>query len=407
MKQSTAILTFTCLLLLAMGQRDSPTGQPPAELDAFVRGNTAFGFDLARRLAAPDVNLFCSPYSVAAAVAVARSGARGSTEQQTVRALRFPSRAETQTALARIRKSIADASHGQRVTLATATGVWARMNYGFGQEFLRRAHDAFGAEVKLVDFDLHPDRTAGEVEAWVRRQTHGKIDHALPPNAVTADSRLLFVNTIYFKGQWASRFNPRETKDKAFRVSAAQTIPVPMMRQTHPARYVETDLLQAIELPYIGLDLSMIVLLPRQLDGLSELERCLSWTQLTNWFAAAQWRTVDLELPRFKLTSHFSLVQPLCAMGMTDAFDRSKADFTGMTPQRPLWIQFLQQCATVEVNEEGTVAAAATSGGMGCGPPRVPPPATFHADHPFLFLIRDNHTATILFLGHLTNPATA
>jgi serpin B len=133
------------------------------------------------------------------------------------------------------------------------------------------------------------------------------------------------------------------------------------------------------------------------------LEQQLSWGLLTNWTATANWRTVDLELPRFKVSSRLQLSQPLAGLGMPDAFDPARADFTGMTPRRPLWIAFLQQSAVVEVNEEGTVAAAATSGGIGCS--SRPQPATFHADHPFLFLIRDNRTGVILFLGHVINPA--
>ena len=175
------------------------------------------------------------------------------------------------------------------------------------------------------------------------------------------------------------------------------------MRQTCDARYAESDLAQMAELPYVGFDLSMVVLLPRQPDGLPELERQLSWGLLTNWMAVARERRVDLELPRFKINSSFPLCQPLSGLGLTDAFDPAKADFTGMTPNRPLWLAFLQQCAVVEVNEEGTVAAAATSGGIGCS--QQPQPAIFHADHPFLFFIRDNRTGAILFLGRVTNPA--
>jgi serpin B len=239
----------------------------------------------------------------------------------------------------------------------------------------------------------------------VRRQTGGKIENTLVPGTLSADTRLVFVNTIYFKGQWASRFNKQATKTKSFRISWKDSVSVPIMQQTHAARYAETDIVQIVELPYAGLGLSMIVLLPRLPDGLGEMEQQLSWNQLTNWMAAAHWRTVDLELPRFKLSSSFPLIQPLSGLGMPDAFDPAKADFTGMTRRRPLWIDFLQQCAIVEVNEEGTVAAAATTGGLACSTPSIPPPATFHADHPFLFLIRDNRTGVILFLGRVANPA--
>jgi serpin B len=405
MRRSTAILTIACLMLLAMGHPEHLTGEPPAELRVFVRANTAFAFDLERRLASPGANHFCSPYSVAVAVALAQSGARGQTEQQITNALQFPAPAETQAALARIRKSLGDAGQRKRIALETATGLWAQKNYEFSDDFLRRARHAFAAEVRLVEFGSRSAAVAGEVNAWVGRQTRGKIERALTSGRISPATRLVLVNTIYFKGQWANRFDQQATKTKPFRIAREDSVSVPMMQQRHEARYAETDSLQMVELPYAGLGLSMLVLLPREPDGLPELEQQLSWNRLTNWMAVANWRTVDLQLPRFKVTSQLALVQPLSRMGMTDAFNPVKADFTGMTPRRPLWIDFLEQFATVEVNEEGTVAAAATSVGFACSMVSTPPPATFHANHPFLFLVRDNRTGLILFLGRVINPA--
>ena len=168
MRRPTAILTIACLLVLAMGQPEYPTGEPPPELRAFVQANTAFAFDLERRLAAPGANLFCSPYSVAAALALAQSGARGQTEQQIASALQFPAPAETQSALARIRQSLADAAHSKHIELATATGVWAQKNYGFSDDFRRHARNVFAAEVQFADFGsrsyalLWPDQFVGQ-----------------------------------------------------------------------------------------------------------------------------------------------------------------------------------------------------------------------------------------------------
>jgi len=406
MKRPSAILAIASLLLLAAGSpHHRPLPRPPADLEPFVAGHTTFALDLHRRLAQPDANLICSPYSATAALALAHSGARGSTAQQIAATLGFPAPDDLQSALARIRASLTNASRQKQVELATANGLWAQQDYGFTGEFLQHTRDAFAAEAQLVDFTSRQDATRARINSWVGRQTRGKITDALPPGIPSADTRLVFVNTLYFKGQWASRFARRHTHNKPFRVAPERTVSVPMMRQSLVALYAESETAQIVELPYAGSGLSMIVLLPRSPDGLAQMEQQLSWNHLTNWMAAAQWRTVDLELPRFKLLSRLPLIPALSALGLTDAFDPAKADFTGMTPRRPLWIIFLHQCALVEVNEEGTTAAAATSGGLACS--SQPRPATFHADHPFLFFIRDNPTGAILFLGRVTNPAQA
>ncbi len=404
MSRQSVILAVASLLLVAAGPPHHPRPvRPPAELEPFVAGNTTFALEFHRRLAEPGGNLISSPYSATAALALAQSGAHGATEQQIAGTLHFPVSGETEMALSCIRTSLTAAARQKHLELATATGLWAQQDYGFGSGFLQHARDAFAADVQLVDFGSRSDATRSQVNSWVLRQTRGKIADALLPGTLSADTRLVFVNTLYFKGQWASRFARRHTHSKPFRISSERSVSVPMMWQSQVALYAESEAAQMVELPYVGSDFSMIVLLPRSPDGLKALEAQLGWKQITNWVAAAGVRTVDLELPRFKITSRLPLIQPLTKLGLTDAFDPAKADFTGMTSRRPLWISFLHQCTIVEVNEEGTVAAAATSGGLACS--AQPRPATFHADHPFLFFIRDNHTGAMLFLGRVTDPA--
>jgi serpin B len=404
MRRSAVILGIASLLLLVAGSPRHPRPvQPPADLEPFVAGNTTFALDLHRRLAEPGGNLIHSPYSATVALALAQSGARGATEQQIAGTLHAPSPDELQAALSCIRTSLTAAARQKHVELATAAGLWAQADYGWDSKFLQLARDAFAAEVQFADFRSRSDALRGQINGWVCRQTRDKIQDALPLGTPSTDTRLVFVNTLYFKGQWASCFARRHTHEKPFRVSPERSGSVPMMWQAQVARYAESETAQMVELPYVGSDLSMTVLLPRSPDGLKELEQQLSWNQITNWVARAGVRTVDLELPRFKIASRLPLIEPLRSLGLTDAFVPAKADFTGMTPRRPLYINFLHQCAIVEVNEEGTVAAAATSGGLACS--SQPRPATFHADHPFLFFIRDNHTGAILFLGRVTNPA--
>lgn len=207
MRSSTAILFIACLLLLAAGAPEYPTGQPPADLETFVAGNTIFTFDLYCRLDRTGTNLFCSPYSLSLTVALAlvQSGARGQTEKQIASTLHFPPPAELQTTLARIRQSFTNVGKQEHIELVTASGLWAQQNYGFGSDFLQRAREAFAAEVHYADFGSRSDALLGQINSWVSRQTRGKIENALSPENVSADMRLVFVNTLYFKGQWASR----------------------------------------------------------------------------------------------------------------------------------------------------------------------------------------------------------
>jgi len=176
------------------------------------------------------------------------------------------------------------------------------------------------------------------------------------------------------------------------------------MRQNHVFRYALRDGVQVLELPYVGLDLSMLILLPKERDGLSDMEGRLTYANLAKWTKGLGVWTVDVRFPKFKTESRFSLNEPLSAMGMSDAFRADRADFSGITSNRELFISAVEHAACVEVDEQGTVAAAATSLSFGCAASPQPPPVAFHADHPFLFLIRDNHTGTILFLGRIVAP---
>jgi len=222
----------------------------------------------------------------------------------------------------------------------------------------------------------------------------------------------VLTNAIYFKGDWAEKFNEDATEEQPFHTAPEKTINVPMMHQSEKFRYMENDDLQALEMNYKGDALSMMVLLPKERDGLASLERSLSANQLRQWSESMQTKMVDVYLPKFKLESKFSLKKTLQAMGMAEAFDPAKADFSGMTDAARvrstaagLYIFAVIHKAYVDVNEEGTEAAAATAVGMRLtAAPEEPP--VFRADHPFIFLIRDNRSGSILFIGRLVSPSS-
>ena len=239
-------------------------------------------------------------------------------------------------------------------------------------------------------------------------QTKDKIQELIERGLLTPDTRLVLTNAIYFKARWQEEFHKANTADKPFSVAPDKTIQVPTMRQVHSFGYFEDRSLQAVELPYVMGRLSMVVLVPRQADGLAAVEKDLS-SNLDAWLGGLKSRRVDISLPRFKTTCSFLLSRELTALGMTDAFSSSAADFSGMTGAEKLFISEVVHKAYVAVDEEGTEAAAATAVLMAGGAARPPtdPPVVVKADRPFLFLIRHNGTGSILFIGRVVSPLAA
>jgi serpin B len=373
---------------------------------SYVDGNLAFTLELQAALAKTHGNLILSPHSLAAALAVAQAGARSQTQAQIARTAHFPTnQTELPTALARVHRELARIARSKSIEIDSATGLWAQQNFGFERSYVDLVRQQYGAGVEFVDFNSSAGSVARQIDSWISRQTRGKIKRGMPASAVTSRTRLVLANAIYFKGDWASRFAKNATRAQAFWTSATASVSVPMMRQEHDFLYAEADGVQLVELPYVGRDLSMIVMLPRERDGLARLEASLDASRLKAWSRGFMLCKVDLELPRFSINSALSLIETLRSLGMTDAFDDDRADFTGMTARRPLWIQTLEQSSIVEVNEEGTVAASATRIGIGgCSAPAKPPRRKFHANHPFLFFIRENSTGAILFFGRVVDP---
>lgn len=395
------------LVLASVGSSTSnvPETETPADLKQTVDGNSAFAMELFARLKDTDGNLFLSSYSISSALAIAYGGARGNTEKQMSTTLHFLADQDTfHSAMSKLRQTFARINASRRIELNVANGLWTQKGYDFTPAFLDLAKEKYGAVANPVDFIIDSEGVRNQINLWVEQQTKRKIKNALPSGGVSGNSRAVIVNAIYFKGDWASRFDASRTEPEPFWITAAQSIKATMMRQKHVFQYAEQDDLQILELPYIGHDLSMLVLLPKERNGLPEMEKRLNGDNVAKWIKALAARTVDARFPKFKIDCRFALKQTLSAMGMSDAFSEGRADFTGMTPQRPMFVDAVDHAAIIEVDEKGTVAAAATSVSFGCATPSVPPPATFHADHPFIFLIRENRTGTILFLGRVMDP---
>ena len=381
----------------------SQSPRPTEEARQVAQSTNTFAIDLYKKLKTEDENLFFSPASIATALAMTYAGAEGQTERQMAEVLHF--RLEED----RLHNGFADFSQilnstGKGYQLTMANRLWGQKDYPFQPGFLTLTRKAYGAELAPVDF-AQSEQARRQINDWVEKQTQGKIEDLIPSGLLDSATRMVLTNAIYFKGKWAAEFSKNATKPTPFHISEGKQVNVPMMHQKESFPYAETGDLKLLELPYGGQDLSMVVLLPKKQNALADLESQLSAESLAEWSKSARKQEVLVFLPRFKMTAEFELAKVLGALGMTLPFS-DRADFSGMSSAEDLMISEVLHKAFVEVNEEGTEAAAAT--GVVVRVTAAPAePVVFKADHPFLFLIRDNRTGAILFLGRVMNPNAA
>lgn len=384
-------------------------GSEPTVVDA----NNRFALDLYTRLADDPAhrndNLFFSPFSISSALAITYEGARGTTAEEIRSVFHYP---ENQSVMG---SGFAEVIAGMNsktkaYTLQTANALWAEETYPFLAEYTSAAEHYYSAKTNNLDFVHAPEDSRVTINRWVEEQTEERIKNLLQPGSINPATRLVITNAIYFKGTWVKQFDEEKTTDADFQIGTGSTVRVPMMQRTdEDARYgyAETDTLQILSMPYEsgdGKDLSMLVLLPKD-GGLARVEHSLNTSMLSSLQDSLRTRRVMVYFPKFVMETKYSLPTVLSAMGMPTAFTWS-ADFSGMDGTRNLYIDDVVHQAFVEVNEEGTEAAAATGVTMQLTSLRVdePPVPVFRADHPFIFLIREDETGNILFIGRVTNP---
>jgi serpin B len=369
-----------------------------------VQDNTAFALDLYKQLKTAKGNLFFSPFSISAALAMTYAGARGNTARQIATTLHFNSESEClHQSLGELISQLNSVQKETGVELNVANALWAQKDYQFLEEFIQIVQQSYKAKLNQVDFATAAEAARRTINMWVERQTNQKIKDLIQPKVLNALTRLVLVNAIYFQGFWERQFKPVDTQDLDFWLSADTTVKLPLMHQKHKFGYWENEWLQVLEMPYKDKSLSLVALLPKEKSGISKLEQKLTLENMMKWQKNLRTRKVIVFFPKFKIDSKFSLSRILAAMGMHDAFDPSRADFSAMVGKKELHISAVIHKAFVEVNEEGTEAAAAT--GIVVGVTSIAPsPPIFKADHPFFFFIRDNASQSILFLGRLADP---
>jgi len=397
--KTTLILTACLLALPAFAEK-------PADVKPIVTGNTVFALDLYGKLRTQEGNLFLSPYSISTALAMTYGGARGNTEKQMAATLRFTvPQEQLHLGFAALQSRLNAVQRKGKIKLAVANSLWPQTGYEFLPGFVALCRDRYEAQPTAVDFAGATEAARKQINDWAAAKTEQKIKDLIPPGVLDTLTRLVLANAIYFKGDWQTKFDPQATKEEPFHVTPDKPVTVPLMNLTTEAGYAEFEDVQVLRLPYVGRDLSMLVALPKAKDGLATVEARLSRLQVEAWVGRTdEERKVRVTLPKFKLTGEFRVDSALKSLGMTDAFSLEKADFSGMDGrQHWLYVAAVLHKAFVEVNEEGTEAAAATAVVVKVKSAPAPIPV-FRADHPFLFLIRENQTGSILFLGRLMDP---
>ena len=397
-------------ILRSEKQRVTSPDMDKDAMTTLVAGNSEFAFDLYRTLRVEDGNLFYSPYSISLALAMTYSGARGETAQQMANTLHFLlSQDHLHPAFNSLDIELGERGEGaegkddEGFRLNMVNAIWGQEDYQFLTTFLDLLAENYGAGLRTLDFVNAPEESRTIINNWVSDQTEGRIEDLIPQGIISALTRLVLTNAIYFNAAWQYPFSEDMTKDGTFYLLDGGEVTVPMMRQTESFGYNEGDGYQAVELPYDGRELSMVILLP-QAGRLETFEGTLDAGQVEAIVNGMETRPVSLTMPRFEFKASLSLKEILAAMGMPVAFSEL-ADFSGMTGNRDLFISDVVHQAFVSVDEAGTEAAAATAVIMSLtSVPEAPVSVT--VDRPFIFLIRDIETDTIIFMGRVINPGS-
>ena len=371
-----------------------------------IEANNRFAINLYSQYKSEEGNIFFSPFSISTAMAMVYEGAEGKTAKEIKSVFGFPKydnsrRNQYSDLLSEINKK------DKEYALKTANALWAEQDFHFLDEYLTTVEKYYGGKTTNLDFKNEPEASRLIINNWVEDKTNNKIKDLFPEGSIHPLTRLVLTNAIYFKAKWLIQFDADKTSDEYFRVNPDKSIKVPMMQPTSQKstfNYTQNKDLQILEMPYAGEDLSMLILLPLD-DDIEALENSFTIEKLTEWKKSLRKRRVKIYISKFKFKTKYFMKNTLSNLGMPTAFTNS-ADFSGMTGTKDLKIDKVIHQAFIEVNEEGTEAAAATGVIMYMTSFRKQkhPTPVFKADHPFIFIIQQNETGNILFMGRVNNP---
>lgn len=409
MRFAGALRSAAGVAILAACFVSSPGVAADNDRGTVARGMNFFAADLYGQIRQRPGNFFFSPESIATALAMTLAGARGDTATEMASVLHFtlpPDRLHA--ALGGLLRARNTPHAGYQLTEADA--LWGQTGSPFRADFLALLRNDYGADLTPLDFKTGAEAARQTINRWVAQKTADKIVDLIAPGILAADTRLVLTNAIYFKAGWAIPFTAAETQDEEFLVSATRSVEVPAMHRTGEFNYLDGRSFQALELPYGGDELSMVVFLPNEPNGLPSFEQAPLDQLMPEWLGGlSPYPRVVVTLPKFTIRATVSLEPVLQAMGLKRAFSAT-ADFSGISGGKDFSLSAVLHQAFVAVDENGTEAAAATAAVMATTSARQasepPPPIVFRADHPFMFLIRENQTGIILFMGRVADPST-
>jgi len=401
---ATAIAFIACSNFVASGRLAKE--QSVKKVDERLTATTSrFAFKLYGQVVKErgDKNVFVSPSSVALALAMTYNGAEGETRQAMAQTMEIQGMSveDLNRGFGELKSVLANVD--PQVQLRIANSLWADKKFSLNPAFIQRTKEYYGAEVATLDFadPAAPDT----INSWVAKNTENKIPTIV--DRISPEKILYLINAIYFKGQWQFEFEKAKTKDDVFRLAAGRQKQLPMMFQTREYQYYEEKDFQAVALPYGKGRVSMYVFLPGEHTTLEQFEQSLTAEKWTTWMQGFRRTPGDLKFPRFKVQYEANLNEVLISLGMAEAFDPKRANFSalGELKGERAYISEVRHKAYAEVNEEGTEAAAVTSVGIGVTSVQQPREKfTMKVDRPFFFAIRDNLTGVVLFMGSVADP---
>jgi serpin B len=367
-----------------------------------------YAVKLYKQAATKNGNVIVSPFGTSSAFAIAFMGAKGRTSDEITNVFNFYiGENQFDSTMKLALKSVEEISADGRVQLLCAASLWSSKMYKLDSTFLKKTQTLFKSEAMSVDF-TNKSEACNMINKWASLKTKGKFSSIITPSAISPITNVIITSAVYFKGNWAKKFMKKSTTDKQFYISRTDSIQVPTMHQVDYFEYWQNDNVQVLQMKYLDNRVSMVIVLPCVIDGLSSIEKTLTMDSISSWTNGLSSTKVKVFFPRFKFSNKTNMKKNIQALGIESAFDYKKADFSGITGKQDfLFIEKVLQQAVIEVNEEGTEASSvdAILAGIGGLGPKLPPPIpVFRADHPFLFLIKENVTGTMLFIGRVINP---
>ena len=377
-------------------------------VNEIVLANNQFAIDYYNQLDKENKNIFFSPFSISTAIAMTYEGTDGKTAEEIRKVFYFPQNNEQRkSSFAKIYNTLNNELKNEKITLNIANAIWKEKEYTFKKDFLETINKYYYGKTNSVDFKNAPEPSRKKINEWVEKQTNNKIQKLIPGGVISTYTKMVLTNAIYFKGKWTNLFEQKNTKEKDFLVSEDKNVKTQMMYQTDNFKYYEDTNFQYLQMNYKGNKISMLVILPKDKNGKTIYDFNIPTAKkIPNVINSLKTKEVKINFPKIELRTNYSLKKDLQKMGMKEVFTNN-ANFSKMDPKNKLKVSEIYHKTYLKVDEEGTEAAAATAIVI-AGTTSVPlPPKVFNANHPFAFIIKENKTGEILFIGKIVNPQSS